>query len=166
MENASKKYVQMESASQLRIGHEFEAMPIADILYGVERHVRNLCQAMEVVRLCNPSHMSIDDRDAMFNTFCMCVDNLMNPITTLRDHLDEFEGVSLERLRFSKEFRVKILGRECFKSDEEYEAYVRSFDGVGPQGRSLADLLRATEEAEAKEKKLRTAKMKRKGGRK
>jgi len=118
------------SNSLLNSGNPFDEDHIENILGDVERTVRNLCYAMQLVHFeCDDSgpNGDYDKLSSACQTFYTLVDGQMDTIERLRSGLDLLHGLSLNALRQSDDFRGQPMPREAFTSEGAYREYLASF---------------------------------------
>ncbi len=118
------------SNSLLNAGLPFDEADIESILDDVEKTIRNLCYAMQLVHAdCDGSSASGDyDRlSSACNTFYTLIDAQMDTIQRLRSGLDPLQGLSLNSLRSSDNFRGEPMPREAFTSEAAYREHLASF---------------------------------------
>lgn len=110
--------------SLLITGYDFEDQLLEGILHRVEKNIRNMCYAMQMVDHHGFDPDEFEKLSSMFATFYEYVDSQMDTLTRLREPLNEFTWLSLNKLRESEDFRRKPLPREAFVSEEAYQKYI------------------------------------------
>jgi hypothetical protein len=117
-----------ERASLLRTGYDFDDQLLEGILHSVEKNIRNMCYAMQMVGDYGFEPDEFDKLSSMFRTFYEYVDSQMDTLTRLRKPLErDFTWISLNKLRESEDFRRKPLPREAFVSEEAYQRALARF---------------------------------------